>query len=48
MKTYLKEVFLSIYEYECICPKDIELYNNIKNDTDPIIIYNNILVHTNL
>mgnify|MGYP003393663099 FL=1 len=36
------KLFLSIYGYECICPKDIELYNDIKNDIDPIIVYNKL------
>lgn len=35
-------LFLSIYGYECVCPKDIKFYDNIKKDIDPIIIYNKL------
>lgn len=36
------ELWLSIDGYECICPKDIKFYDNIKKDIDPIIVYNKL------
>lgn len=38
----IMRLYTSIYDFNCICPKDIELYNNIKNDVDPIIVYNKL------
>lgn len=38
----ITRLYTSIFDFNCICPKDIEFYNNIKNDIDPIIIYNKL------
>ena len=35
-------LYTSIYDFYCICPKDIQFYNNIKNDIDPMIVYNKL------
>lgn len=35
-------LYISISKNNCICPKDVELYNNIKKDIDPIIVYNKL------
>ena len=35
-------LYTSIYDFSCVCPKDIEFYNNIKIDIDPIIVYNKL------
>lgn len=41
----IMRLYTSIYEFNCICPKDIGLYNNMKNDVDPIIVYNKLARH---
>lgn len=41
----IMRLYTSIYDFSCICPKDIDLYNNIKNDIDPIIVYNKLARH---
>jgi hypothetical protein len=38
----ITRLYTSIYDFNCVCPKDIEFYNDIKNDIDPIIIYNKL------
>ncbi len=38
----IRRLYFSLYEFNCICPKDIMLHRNIKNDIDPIIIYNKL------
>jgi len=38
-------LYTSIYDFNCICPKDIELYSNVKKDTDPIIVYNKLAIY---
>lgn len=38
-------LYTSIYDFSCICPKDTGLYNNIKSDIDPIIVYNKLAVY---
>lgn len=35
-------LYMSIYKNNCICPKDVQFYNTIKNDIDPIIVYNKL------
>lgn len=35
-------LYTSIYDFSCICQKDIQLYKDIKNDTNPIIVYNKL------
>jgi hypothetical protein len=35
-------LYTSIYDFNCICPKDIKFYDNIKKDIDPIIVYNKL------
>jgi hypothetical protein len=35
-------LYMSIYDFNCICPKDIEFYNSVKKDIDPIIVYNKL------
>lgn len=41
----IMRLYTSIYDFSCICPKDIDVYNNIKNDIDPIIVYNKLARH---
>lgn len=41
----IMRLYTSIYDFNCICPKDIELYDNIKNDIDPITVYNKLAVY---
>ncbi len=38
----IMRLYFSIYEFYCICPKDIILYDDIKKNIDPIIIYNKL------
>lgn len=38
----IMRLYFSTYEFYCICPKDIILYNDIKKYIDPIIIYNKL------
>ncbi len=38
----IMRLYTSIFDFNCICPKDIELYDNIKNDINPIIVYNKL------
>lgn len=38
----IERLYMSIWHFYCICPKDIEFYNSIKKDIDPIIIYNKL------
>lgn len=38
----ITRLYLSIYDFDCICPKDIEFYNEVKKDIDPMIIYNKL------
>lgn len=35
-------LYTSIYEFHCICLRDVEFYNNIKNDINPTILYNKL------
>lgn len=38
----IERLYQSIWNFNCICPKDIEFYDNIKTDIDPIIVYNKL------
>ena len=38
----IMRLYISIYDFHCIYPKDIKFYNNIKNDIDPIVVYNKL------
>lgn len=38
----IERLYASIWDFYCLCRKDIELYNDIKNDIYPIIVYNKI------
>ncbi len=41
----VKKVFRlygALYDYYCICPKDYEFYKSIKNDVDPLMLYNKL------
>lgn len=38
----IMRLYTSIYDFNCVCLKDVELYNNIKNDIDPMITYNKL------
>lgn len=38
----IMRLYTSMYDFNCICPKDIEFYNSIKKDIDPIIVYNKL------
>ncbi len=38
----IMRLYISIYDFHCICPKDIKFYNNIKNDIDPMVVYNKL------
>lgn len=41
----IMRLYTSIYDFSCICPKDTGLYNNIKSDIDPIIVYNKLAIY---
>lgn len=41
----IMRLYTSMYEFNCVCPKDIEFYNSIKKDIDPIIVYNKLAIH---
>jgi hypothetical protein len=38
----IMRLYTSIYDFSCICPKDIDLYNDVKTDIHPIMIYNKL------
>lgn len=38
----IMRLYQSIYDFHCICPKDIQFYNSVKNDVGPLIIYNKL------
>lgn len=38
----IERLYMSIWNFYCTCPKDLQFYNNIKNDIDPIIVYNKL------
>jgi len=38
----IMRLYGSMYEFYCVCPEDNELYKNIKNDIDPLIVYNKL------
>lgn len=38
----IERLYMSIWHFYCIYPKDIEFYNSIKKDIDPIIVYNKL------
>jgi len=38
----IMRLYISIYDFYCVYPKDLELYKNLKDDIDPIIIYNKL------
>lgn len=35
-------LYTSIYDFNCVCPKDIGFYNDIKEGIDPVIVYNKL------
>lgn len=35
-------LYRSIYDFLCICPKDFEFYQSIKDDVDPLATYNKL------
>ena len=41
----IMRLYQSIYGSHCICPKDIKFYNNIKDDTDPMVVYNKLAIY---
>lgn len=38
----IERLYMSMWNFYCICPRDIEFYNGIKNDIDPIVVYNKL------
>lgn len=38
----IERLYMSIWHFYCICPKDIKFYDNIKNDIDPMVAYNKL------
>lgn len=38
----IMRLYGSMYEFYCICPEDNELYKDLKNDIDPLIVYNKL------
>lgn len=35
-------LYVSIYDFYCVCPKDLEIYKSLKNYVGPMIIYNKL------
>lgn len=38
----IMRLYASMYDFYCVCPLDIEFYNDVRNDIDPMIIYNKL------
>lgn len=43
----IMRLYTSIFDFNCICPKDVELYNTVKTDIDPITVYNKLAKYVN-
>lgn len=38
----IMRLYTSIYDFSCICPKDIDIYNQLKKTIEPITVYNKL------